>query len=102
MQVSAQLTSHFISSSQSLMKRPNRDDTSLYGLTNLLSQLQKEYKLSVRVRTASTEIVPGVIQPSQDVQIPPTLRPSVKARGLPLFDRATHLVENIVRLFYSL
>jgi hypothetical protein len=70
----------------------------MYGLTNLLAQLQKEFKLSSRSPKSSTEVIKGNfptgVQDS-DISHPilsPTLRPSAKARGLPLFDRSTHLV----------
>lgn len=80
------------------MKRPNRDDSSMYGLTTLLSQLQKEHRLSSRDNDSgnSIEIIKGFVQESSDSHshpfLSPTLRPSVKARGLPLFDRSSHLV----------
>lgn len=99
MQVSTSPSADYVDS-PSLMKRPNRDDTSLYGLTNLLSQLQKEYKLSARIGTTSTEIIKGQTNPESKVHtlLSPTLRPSVKARGLPLFDRGTHLVNRLLFL----
>jgi hypothetical protein len=81
--------------SPTLMKRPNREEQSIYGLTNLLTQLQKEFRLSSQTPKSSTEIIKGTESQNSDGSHPilsPTLRPSAKARGLPLFDRSTHLV----------
>jgi hypothetical protein len=84
--------------SASLMKKPNRDDSSQSGLTNLLNQLQQEVRLSTRRVTKSIEILKGAQQATDTNELrsilSPTLRPTVKARGLPLFDRAIHLVTN--------
>jgi hypothetical protein len=85
------------------MRRPNRDDSSMFGLTTLLSQLQKEYRISLRSNGtgSSTEIVKGFLKESRDAAahshpfLSPTLRPFVKARGLPLFDRSSHLVTSL-------
>jgi hypothetical protein len=85
--------------SSSLMKRPNRDDSSMFGLTTLLSQLQKEYRFSIRSNGtgSSTEVVKGFVKESSDSHpfLSPTLRPTAKARGLPLFDRSSHLVPSL-------
>lgn len=106
------------------MKKPNQDYSSTNELAILLAQLQKEVKLSSitpnpssNLSTTSTptsipsstlsvpksiEILKGYPRNNQLIPreiLSPTLRPSVKARGLPVFDRSTHLVTSFLSSF---